>query len=272
MTSRYVTAARLRELQARLLPRDLVVLRFVSDLRFASGDQLRRLAFADDDRAASARAARRALLRLTRLGVLDRLPRRVGGVRAGSAGFVYRLAPGGQAVAAAQGWQPERRRRRSLTPGTLFLAHTLQVAELHVLLTEGDRSRCFELLELAAEPSCWRAYDGVGGQRVVLKPDSYVRLGVGQWEYSVFAEVDRGTEGSRALERQMRLYADYYRSGHERDVFPRVLWLTTTEERAAVISAAARQVSHEARELFAVELFENAVQAMARPNDTATHL
>src|ERR1700730_16785722 len=90
--SGYVTAARLAELETRLSDRDRDVLARVASLRFVSGAQLTPLCFGDlGDASAGARASRRALLRLPRLGVLARLPRVIGGVRAGSAGFVYRL-------------------------------------------------------------------------------------------------------------------------------------------------------------------------------------
>src|ERR1700683_1118188 len=166
MTRRNLTAAAYRQQASQLVERDLTVLQWVSDLRFVSGSQLPRLCFADtDDPDVNGRAARRALLRLFRLGLLERLSRQVGGVRSGSAGFVYHLGLSGQRLAIERDWQPERRGRRSLTPGTLFVRHTLQVSELHTLLIEHDRSRSVELLELAAEPSCWRNCGGIGGQR-----------------------------------------------------------------------------------------------------------
>ena len=164
-----------------------------------------------------------------------------------------------------RGWQPERRRRRSLVPGTLFVRHALQVAELHTLLRTGDRSRSFELLELAAEPSCWRSYDGAGDQRLTLKPDSYARLGVGDYEHSYFVEVDRGTEGSRALERQLQLYVTYHRSGTEQarhGVFPRVLWLAPDERRAGVIADCVQRLPRPARALFQVARFDAALCIM----------
>src|ERR1700727_1465365 len=166
MSGRYLSAAAYRAFTAQLVERDLTVLKHVSDLRFVSGHQLTRLCFSDsDDLDANVRAARRALLRLVRLGALPRLPRPVGGVRSGSAGFVYHLGLGGQRLAVDCGWQPERRRRRSLTPGTLFVSHALQVSELHVQLIEADRSRCVELLELNGEPACLRSWGGLAGQR-----------------------------------------------------------------------------------------------------------
>lgn len=267
MSGPYLTAARLRELQTQLTQRDEAVLRAVLALRFVRGDQLTRMCFADaeSDPVADGRTARRALLRLVRLGALERLPRAVGGVRAGSAGFVYHLGVGGQRLAAGRGWQPERRRRRSFVPGTLFVRHALMVSELHVRLVEGDRSRRFELLELAAEPSCWRNYDGGGGERATLKPDSYARLGLGAFEDSYFIEVDRGTEGTLVLERQCRRYLTYHDSGHEqasRQVFPRTLWLASSEPRALAIAACVRRLPANARELFAVAGFDDAIAVM----------
>jgi hypothetical protein len=266
MTARYFTAQHVRELAERLSEQDWLVLKQVSSLRFVSGSQLTRLCFsASDDPCANARAARRALLRLTRLGVLARLPRPIGGVRAGSAGFVYRLGLGGHRLAVLRGWQPERQRRRSLVPGTLFLRHTLQIAELHTCLIEGERSGRFELLALAAEPLCHRTYDGLGGQRVVLKPDSYVRLGLGPYEDSYFIEVDRGTEGSQALSWQLERYVAYHLSGREqteRGVFPRVLWLVPSEQRKAALVDSLTRLTAESWRLFAVAPFADALTVM----------
>jgi hypothetical protein len=270
MSQRYLTAATYRELAAKLTEHDLAVLKRVSDLRFVSGSQLTRLCFNDsDDLAGNARAARRALLRLTRLMALERLPRSVGGARAGSAGYVYHLGLGGQRLAVERGWQPERRGRRSLTPGTLFVRHSLQVSELHTLLVQADRSRRFELLELIAEPSCWRSYDGIGSQRQILKPDSFVRLGVGPYEDSYFIEVDRGTEGSRTLERQLRAYVAYHLSGQEQakhGVFPRVLWLAPDGRRSGVITETVQRLPSIERELFQVARFSEALTIMLGGN------
>jgi Replication-relaxation len=278
MTGRHFIARQVAQLAGSLTERDWQLLRQVAVLRFVSGLQLTRLCFGDSpSAAANARAARRALLRLTGLGLLERLPRPIGGVRAGSAGFVYRLGPLGHRLVILRGWQPERRRRRSRLPGSLFVRHALAVAELHARLTESERSRSFELLELAAEPSCWRGYDGLGGQLVMLKPDSYVRLGIGRYEDSYFIEVDRGTEGTRAIGRQLERYVAYHATGREqaeRGVFPRTLWLSTAAERVAGIEAAVQQLPE--RELFAVAAFDEALPVMlgdaGEENTTASAL
>lgn len=271
MRGRYLTTERYNELLTKLSERDYAVLQRVAALRFVSGSQLTRLCYADsDDQLANARTARRALLRLVRLEALARLERPVGGIRAGSAGFVYYLGLAGQRIAIARGWQPERHARRSLTPGRLFVRHTLAVAELHTQLHEGDRAHRFELLELAAEPSCWRNFDGIGGQRSTLKPDSYVRLGIGAYEDSYFLEVDRGTEGSRALERQLQFYVAYHASGMEqteRHVFPRVLWLTPSDQRSAAIVDSLARLSAEHWELFQVARFDQAIDRLLANSD-----
>lgn len=261
MTARYVTAAVAHELSAQLTEADVAVLRRVLELRFASGNQLKRMHF----NGSTDRAARRALLRLTCLDVLERLPRQVGGVRAGSAGFVYRLGLAGQRIALERGWLPERRRRRSRVPGTLFLRHALVVAELHARLVEADRSRRLELLELRAEPACWRTHSGIGPQRLILKPDSYLRLGAGDFELSYFIEVDLGSEGMGALSRQLRAYAAYFESGREqaeRGVFPKVLWVAPDEKRVEAIRECVKRLPRPARELFQVELFADAVSVV----------
>jgi hypothetical protein len=278
MRGRYLTTQRYHELLAMLSERDYAAIQQVATVRFVSGAQLARLCFTDgSDAATNARAARRALLRLVRLGMLERLERPVGGVRAGSAGFVYYLGIAGQRLAIDRGWQPERRARRALTPGSLFVRHALAVAELHTKLMENDRTGRFELLELAAEPSCWRNFDGRGGQRSTLKPDSYVRLGIGPYEDSYFLEVDRGTEGSRALMRQLQLYIAYHASGREqaeRQVFPRVLWLVPTEQRKAVLVDCMTRLPAESWELFQIVRFDQVIErliANGTDNDIATY-
>ncbi len=269
MSAGYFTTEYVRALADRLSERDLLVLQRVTELHFVSGSQLARLCYSDNsDPQANARAARRALLRLVRLGVLERLPRPVDGVRAGSAGFIYRLGLGGYRLAVLRGLLPERQRRRSLVPGTLFLRHTLQIAELHTRLIECERSGRFELLALAAEPSCHRIYDGLGGQRVRLKPDSYVQLGIGPYEDNYFIEVDRSTEGSRALNDQLQAYVRYYRSGQEQTehgVFPKVLWLTTSTDRMRVIEDCVQRLPSDAEALFAVAQFDQALAIMLEP-------
>ncbi len=265
MTGRYLTAARLRDLENALSPRDLAVLHRVAVLRFVSGDQLARLCFHGDQR-----AARRALLRLVRLDALARLPRSVGGVRAGSSGFAYRLSLAGWRLASERGWIAGTRSTYEKTPGLLFVRHTLDVAELHAQVVEADRAGHIELLELEAEPACWRRYDAASFQPVILKPDSYVRLGAGEYEYSFFCEQDRGSEGSRAIGGQLERYVEYHASGREqeqRGVFPKVLWLVPNESRRRAIAGCVERLPSESRGLFETVVFDRAIAHLTDPEN-----
>jgi hypothetical protein len=64
----------------------------------------------------TSRRARQSLASLVDRGVIARLPRLVGGVRAGSAGYVYTLD-----VAGSRLLRPEHRFRRPDDPGERFL-------------------------------------------------------------------------------------------------------------------------------------------------------
>lgn len=261
MSKPYMTAARLRALDARLSDGDRAALRRVAELRFVSGGQLGRLDFPD----VPGRTVREALLRLKRLDVLERLPRSVGGVRAGSSGYVYRLGAAGQRVAALHGWTASKSGWRAHVPGTLFVTHALKTAELHVLLVEADRAGRIELVELAGEAGSRRRYGGPLGPRV-LKPDSFARLGQGDYELVYFIEVDMGTEGSRALLTKLRQYAEYEATGREQDacgVFPLTLWLIPDTERIEVIQDCIGRLPYPARSLFQVAPFTEVEAVLA---------
>jgi len=156
----------------------------------------------------------------------------------------------------------------------MFVAHALAVAEVHTLLVEADRGGRLELIERSAEPACWRQLGGIGsfaGRQ--LKPDSFVRFAAQGWEYSVFVEVDLGTEGSRTIQRKLGAYVSYHRLGVEQErygVYPKVQWLTTTPSRIGFLEAEIEQLSKGGRELFGVALLDDAIEAIATPDDAGT--
>src|SRR5262245_59168837 len=89
-------SARLRAVLAELSGRDLAVLRSVAALRLMTTAQVQRLHFAEGSDLTQARRARRCLERLHTHGLFTRLARRVGGVRAGSAGQLHTLSTNGR--------------------------------------------------------------------------------------------------------------------------------------------------------------------------------
>lgn len=247
----------LAQLRERLSERDLAVIGQVASLKLMSGRQIERIHFGVDQHATAltaARTARRVLERLVEGRLLVRLDRRVGGVRAGSASFVYGLGPVGQRVLGLGG--PRRRFRE---PTATFVAHTLAITELVVELTLAGRHGEIELLQVQAEPECWRPIGARGLQ--TLRPDLFIITARGEFEYRYFIEVDLGTESLPRLLAKCRIYQDYYRAGaeqHLHDVFPSVLWIMHTEDRAQKIRDAVDRSQSLTAELFVVTTDANA--------------
>src|SRR5262245_21346997 len=87
MSRFYLSTRLLAQLEATLSPRDRAILTTLSHVRLASGRHLQRLYFSG----ISTRRTQQALASLVRRRLTTRLDRIVGGVRAGSAGYIYTL-------------------------------------------------------------------------------------------------------------------------------------------------------------------------------------
>jgi hypothetical protein len=260
------TTTDLDSLTRRLSDRDRSILTTVAELKLMRADQIERQFFHGQTSAGSgARHCRRTLAGLRELSVLARLERRIGGVRAGSSGHLYTLAPAGRRLLAQWNGDERPSSRGVHEPGLRFVEHTLEISELHTRLHEAHRHGTIELLAFEPEPASWRSYTLATGAAGTLKPDAFVRLGAGEWEERCFIEVDLATEGRGALARKTRAYADYYKTGREQatdGVFPRVVWLTTTGKRTRLIQAVADAHAPIAG-LFAVGLLDDAVQTLS---------
>lgn len=249
------------ELGEQLSERDLAVLRTVAALHFVTPIQLERLHFheAHATPLAATRACRRSLARLHDLRLLDRLDRRIGGTRAGSASFVYALSRVGNRLLG------DSDRRRSREPSFAHLAHVLAVAELVAQLHEHGRSTAVELLAVETEPTCWRSFLDAQQRRRLLKPDLRVTLGVGTHELHWFVEVDRATEHRPALARKITAYVDAWRDGGEQvraGVFPRALWVVPDLHRATVIASVWESVDTVPEGMFLAATTDQAVPVL----------
>ena len=232
-----------------LSDRDLDLLKTIARFRIMSGAQLREMFWPEGTAETKARLARRTLARLAKRDLLVALPRRVGGVRAGSAGLTFALGVQGHRLLKAPG-----RARPPHAPGQYHLQHTLAVADLYVSLVQAARWGLTELLAFDTEPGCWREYPGTYGAIEVLKPDAHVRLAGGEFEDSWFIELDMGTQASITVARKAERYVDCFRAGglqQTEGVFPRTLWIAPDASRAEIIEAALARVP-EATDLFAV--------------------
>jgi Replication-relaxation len=252
----YISARGLVCLREQLSGRDLAIIGQVAELRLMSARQLQTVHFP-----AATRARQRVLARLARDRLLTRLERRIGGIRAGSASFIYAPGPVGQRLLALGG-----ARRRFYEPTGRFVDHTLAISQLVVDVTVVARRGRLDVLDVQAEPKCWRTFSGPGG-RLILRPDAFVALGVGEYEYRWFIEVDRSSESVPVILRKCRLYAGYYQTGQEQaqrgGTFPRVCWVVPDEQRAERLRYAIAHDRKLPERLFMVTIAERAVAALA---------
>lgn len=265
-----LSARQLAAISERLSRRDYEALRTVSRFRVMSGAQLGELLWAEVSASARGRVARRGLARLAGLDVLQPLARRVGGERSGSASTTFAVGRAGQRLMQT-GAPSGRRVRQAHTPGARYLAHTLAVAGLYVDLVAARRRGRVELLSFEPEPECWRPYMVGFGARQVLKPDAFLGLAIGDYDFSWFIEQDMATEAQATVKSKAARYHDYFRGGTEqaaRGVFPRVLWITPDSARAEAIRETLAGLPVDAHRLFAVTPTDQALTLLtseARP-------
>ena len=248
-----VGAGDVEQLREALSERDWAVLRDVARLRLVTGAQLERLHFTG----LSSVVRRRVLGRLVQARVLATLPRRIGGVRAGSAGLVYYLDVAGQRLLPLEG-----RARRLDPPGERYVRHVLAVTDLYVALTERVRTGDLRLRRFEAEPGSWWR-DGRGGR---LKPDAYVWVANDDHHDQWWVEVDMATEHLPALKRKLMAYVDFYRLGQlgpER-VMPWVLITVPDSGRYSHVDRLIRQLSPRMDQLFTVAVHKDAIEIVVR--------
>ena len=230
--------AGLLALGERLSERDRAVLDAVSTHRFLTTRHIEQLLFHDHASAlAGARACRRTLARLEGWSLLQRLQRRVGGLRAGSAASIWAVSTVGQRLRSLHAGEGAIVRVRE--PSERFARHCLAIADLHVSLVLAERAGQLEVLETALEPDCWRSYLAFSGIREVLKPDLFavtISPSDPDFEHHWFVERDLGHEHLPTVLAKCRQYQQYQRTGQEqqaRGIFPLVVWVMSNELRVS---------------------------------------
>lgn len=251
-----MTRDNVADLLLSLSDRDRAVLESLRELRLLTTALLRRLHFihqpesAEEDgiegpdkghaaEAAAAVAAMRVLGRLEARGLVARLMRRIGGVRAGSSGIIWQLGATGERLLRVIHGEP--RRKRYVEPSALFVDHTLAVAEAAVRLRELDRQGAVELVAVETEPSAWRSFLAPHGARSTLKPDLFAITASGEFEDHWFIEVDRATEHPSVVMRKAQVYERYAATGAhqaEHELFPAVVWVVPDAKRQRALEAA----------------------------------
>lgn len=251
-----MTRSDLVSVQGSLTERDYRLLRDVEKYRLLTTRQIQRLHFNDahPTGVAAARACNRTLARLRDAGVLKALNRRIGGARAGSAGYVWFVGSTGDRLLNSLS-SGSGRRRNYREPSRHFVAHTLAIAELAVQTCEAARRGRIELIQLQTEPASWQRSLSAQGVALSLKPDLRLITAIGEFEHHWFIEVDLDTEHLPVIRRQCAAYAAYRATGRyqaQHGLFPAVLWVAPTEARAAALRAAAGATDGAQGELFRV--------------------
>jgi len=264
-----LTTASILQPVGRLPIRERFLLDELARLKLATTNQLARLVAVGLEFETAMRLTRRHLQRLVRSGLVRRFVNRARDRKVGAPGYVYALtAAGVRATGAASGMGT--RQRKAYRPSDAFVDHRLAISELRVRLAEQGRMHGTRTLEFQAEPDCWRRATGPAGEQLMAKPDALVRLRVGQVEVSWFAEIDRGTESSAVIRAKCETYRRYELANVEQQahkVFPGVVFIVPTAERARLVAKVIAQQPAADRELFAVATADEAIAVMTRMED-----
>ena len=241
---RYATSARARQIQTQLTDRDQAIIQTLGEVVVASSVQLERLHFLELRSSSRTRQRNAVLNRLTKQGVLARLPRRIGGVRAGSSGHIYALDILGQKLLGRD------KTRRPPTNSWPYLAHALAVTDLLVQTIEAERSGQLNLIGFTAEPRCWNMIEG----QLQLRPDAVlsVRPTVGNWIDHWAVEVDRATERPVRVRRKLLTYLEAFNTGsvlRGSSVFPKILLSVPDEDRLSEVLRVVDKLPIDAAEL-----------------------
>lgn len=219
-----------------LSPRDRAVVELVSRFRQLTAGQIQATLFAD---CASKTPCDRALKRLCGQRYIERLARPVGGDGGGSRQYVYQLGRAGWRLLGLQGafWTA-----RSVN------LHSLAIADCFVRLQTADTGRQLKIVRFDTEPACHRE---VGD--IQLTPDAYAEIGitVRRLKFSLFLEVDRGTERAAVIREKCVRYWHAYQQWHE-EHFPYVLFVVPDSARHREVERVIDTGPGEASELFRI--------------------
>lgn len=218
-----------------LSERDHRIVRLVASFKQLTSKQINELLFQTD----STTPCYRALHRLTEREYLARIERRlVGGNRGGSGQFVYQLGKRAFYMFHTGRYNPAR----AVSP------HTIEIAEVYLVLARLHRSGGVRLIATSKEPDSWVT---VGGQE--LKPDLYAEIERGE-TIKHWYEIDQGTEAQGRIKAKLTMY---YRAWSNADVtvwpvFPLVVWVAVDQIRARELAWMVSRESEEAQRLFTV--------------------
>lgn len=235
---------KLAELERLLPERDYEILIRLNRYRFLTSHQLSLFFFSHcATQTSRTRNCNATLKRLHDHGLIRPLKRRIGGGKGGSAVQVWHLSEAGFRLLHlhSTGKHP---RKTFYEPSSMFLSHTLAIAECALQITLLSRSsHDLDVISLTPEPACWRSFIH-HGRAVNLKPDLFAITTDDGYEDHWFIEIDLGTESAHQVVTKCKTYRDYYLSGEEQEntgMFPLVVWIVPDEGRKLRLISAIRE-------------------------------
>src|SRR5436853_507197 len=144
-----------------------------------------------------------------------------------------------------------RRLTREQIERLLFLEHTLAVNDVRIAFEQGAERRGYRIEAWLDESTLKRWWlknapaGESGGSHVI--PDAYILLNLGQQQTHLFLELDRATMSGQRWKRRIAGYTEFLKSERLVEQFqlkssPRIVTVTTSEQRLANLCEATRQV------------------------------
>lgn len=249
----------------RLTNRDYEVLSLLNRCRYATTKQLVELYFRENKPKTATRQANLLTKKLSNLGLIHHLVRRIGGVRAGSGSYIWYLTHKGVKELRKIDSSIKLRLKNRYEPTRNHLKHQLFVTQIFVELKILEVDKKIILENFSFEPKCWRSFATLFSS-FTLKPDDFVRLTVGNFEDVYFFEADNATEHLGRVVAKCKQYIAYFNTGieqRENSVFPMVVWLVPDEKRKLAMESRIREDLDAYWELFSVitlDEFSNFIQ------------
>lgn len=218
------------------------ILQFLADARLATSSQLARLFFAESPTHRSQiRRANLVTKQLKEAGFIYHQPRKIGGWTKGSSSYIWSLTYKGWKKLKEVNSSISLRFRNKVDFSQNHVEHTLAITEIFVEFKELEQLGKIKLEDFQFEPKSWRYYADIGGSSLILKPDAFAKITVGEYEDFYFFELDRSSESLTRIINTCKKYIHYYNTGIEQrvnDIFPFVLWIVPDERRKENISNA----------------------------------
>lgn len=264
----------LAELLDKLSDRDFEILISLKYAKYLLTRQIKRLHFSESPKPqVGMRSTTRNMFKLKEYGLVKTFERRIGGIRAGSASYIWCLTEPGQRLLDLHHGEYNPRRTRShryLEPSYVHIRHTLAIAECYVQLVEISRKyKKIVFAQVEWEPDCWRPFQHKGHD-IQLKPDLFAVTYNDGYEDRWFIEIDLSTEAMPVVMDKCKRYHQYLNSGIEQrqhnGVFPITVWIVPDEQRKQKMIEAIKETFKKAPSMFAVitaEEFEELIRSGA---------